>query len=102
MLYAPDEASAAFAVLGVLNDTGPASLKAAYRALAGKAHPDTGGSREAFHDLSEAYRVALDYAANLPCKACHGSGSTPVTHGWLSTTLQCEPCGGSGKFHRDW
>lgn len=40
---------------------GQSTLKSAYRSKARHAHPDTGGSHEAFQELEQAYRDALVY-----------------------------------------
>ncbi|MCX5495105.1 DnaJ domain-containing protein [Kaistia dalseonensis] len=46
--------------LGVRHDATPAAIDKAYRQKARKAHPDTGGSSEAFHKLSHAYAILSD------------------------------------------
>jgi len=46
-------------VLGVGNDAGPAEIRRAFRARALVAHPDHGGDRAAFAELTDAL-VALD------------------------------------------
>ena len=47
-----------YAVLGVTKDADPEVIKAAYRALAKKHHPDTsGGSAERFLQISRAWEV---------------------------------------------
>lgn len=46
--------------LGVRADATRAAIDKAYRQRARKAHPDTGGSSEAFHALSHAYAVLSD------------------------------------------
>jgi hypothetical protein len=45
------------AVLGVTNDTSKRDIKASYFKLAMVYHPDTGGSKEAFGTLNQAYAV---------------------------------------------
>jgi DNA helicase-2/ATP-dependent DNA helicase PcrA len=42
-------------------DAGLEDIKRAYRALAKRAHPDTGGSHEAMRDLNVAYELAVSY-----------------------------------------
>lgn len=49
-----------FEVLGVFPQAPRAVVDAAYRALAKTAHPDGGGSDEAFKELSEAYDAAKE------------------------------------------
>lgn len=46
--------------LGVPPDAAPAEIDRAYRRRARSAHPDGGGSSEAFHALSHAYEVLSD------------------------------------------
>lgn len=46
-----------YEILGVKTDATPAQMKAAYRSKAKAAHPDTGGSQEAFNELNLAYEV---------------------------------------------
>lgn len=46
--------------LGVPPDASPSEIDRAYRRRARTAHPDTGGSSEAFHALSHAYEVLSD------------------------------------------
>jgi curved DNA-binding protein CbpA len=61
----PDVSKDYFAVLGLSPHADPEVVKAAYRALAKKYHPDrqagSGGSaREKFHELQEAYELLSD------------------------------------------
>ena len=47
-----------YAVLGIIKDADPEVIKAAYRALAKKHHPDTsGGSAERFLQIRRAWEV---------------------------------------------
>lgn len=46
-------------VLGIAPDADEATIRAAYRARAAEAHPDRGGSTEAFVALQAAYKEAL-------------------------------------------
>ena len=46
--------------LGVAKDASPEEIKKAYRAQARRAHPDSGGTPEAFEKLSRAKSVLLD------------------------------------------
>lgn len=47
-------------VLGVPNDAKPEEIKRAYRKSAKSNHPDQGGSAEAMHESTEAYRLLSD------------------------------------------
>jgi DnaJ family protein A protein 2 len=49
-----------YEVLGVARDAGGDAIKAAYRKLALKHHPDKGGDPEAFKEISKAYEVLSD------------------------------------------
>ncbi len=51
-----------WSVLGVRPDATRDEVEAAYRRLAKAAHPDAGGSAEAFRELAEAYRQAKEAA----------------------------------------
>lgn len=48
-------------VLGISNDAEKETIKKAYHKLALKHHPDKGGDTEAFREVSEAYRVLMEY-----------------------------------------
>ena len=51
-----------YAALNVPKDASAADIKKAYRKAAKAAHPDTGGSVEAFHEIETAYAVLSDEA----------------------------------------
>jgi DnaJ domain len=62
-------------VLGVARDAGPDEIRRAFRARALVTHPDHGGDRNAFADLTDAL-VALDpLVAAMPARA---PASVPV------------------------
>jgi len=46
--------------LGIETDATPAEVDKAYRQRARRAHPDTGGSAEAFHSLAHAHAILSD------------------------------------------
>lgn len=52
--------AAHYDTLGVASDASPDEIKQAYRRLAMKAHPDRGGSEEAFLPIQAAYEVLSD------------------------------------------
>lgn len=98
-----------YKILGVRR--GEEGLHAAYRAKAAKAHPDTGGSDAAFHELQEAYKVfsnsklRIEYEAQLKkyntiCLRCSGAGYTTKQMTFTKAEIKaCELCCGSGyKF----
>lgn len=49
-----------YATLGVPRDAAPADIHAAYRRAAKRAHPDAGGTREAFDEIQRANLVLAD------------------------------------------
>ena len=51
--------AAALAVLGLQADAGPDAIKAAFRQLVKRHHPDVGGSADAFRRVSEAYQQLI-------------------------------------------
>jgi hypothetical protein len=59
---APRHVRDAFTALALRCDASPDEVKAAYRALAKKRHPDTGGSHAAMLALNAAYVCALDWS----------------------------------------
>ena len=60
---ARDAPRAAYAVLGVPIDADESEIRAAYREKVKSAHPDRGGSREAFAEVRQAYLTAMEHAA---------------------------------------
>ncbi len=58
-----DVPRAAYAVLGVPIDADESEIRAAYREKVKAAHPDRGGSREAFAEVRQAYLTAKEHAA---------------------------------------
>jgi DnaJ-class molecular chaperone len=90
----------AFCALGLVPGASPSAVRASYRALATKAHPDIpGGSAEAFEALSEARNIALGFAETEPCPTCNGTGQETTTHGFFAVKVTCSVCKGSGKAH---
>ncbi len=59
---APRHVRDAFIALALRCDASPDEVKAAYRTLAKRTHPDTGGSHAAMLALNAAYACALDWA----------------------------------------
>lgn len=49
-----------YAIIGVSKSATPEAIRKAYRKQSRKAHPDTGGSNEAFAELKLAYDVLID------------------------------------------
>lgn len=60
--HVPSDVLNAFAALHLLPSAPPAVVKAAFRALAGIAHPDHGGAHDAMLRLNAAYPIASQWA----------------------------------------
>lgn len=89
----------AFKHLGLFSGASPAAIRSAYISRAFKAHPDhKGGDTEAMVTLSEARRVADDYAYAENCPSCT-RGRVVIMVGWRSSYTDCTKCDGSGKKH---
>ena len=86
-------------VLGVkdLSTQSPADLQRIYRDRARTAHPDGGGSAEAFNRLRVAYVLALSEAEAAGCPDCNGTGRMKFVGGFSMASYVCETCHGSGK-----
>lgn len=80
---------------------------AAYRALAKDAHPDAGGSPEAWQALADARMIMLRHVARrapqntLPdgrtrCPGCNGAGTVQIRRAWRAMTSRCPLCKGTG------
>lgn len=72
-----------YVILGVRRDDTPARIRAAYRALAKRHHPDRAGSGTTprFQEIAEAYRTLADPARrrayNAALDEAAGAGATP-------------------------
>jgi DnaJ-class molecular chaperone len=86
----------AFALLELPADANPLAVRSAFRALARKAHPDTGGSLAAFNALKEAYDVAWQAAVEAPCPFCQG-GKVLAGVGFAKVAVACARCAGTGR-----
>ena len=97
-----------FKILGVHRESTAAEIKAAYRHLAYKAHPDMGGDPDKFTLLNTAYKTltdtyrAVEYAKDLKhlddCALCKGRGYSAKQVSLTRRELTaCRKCGGSGK-----
>ena len=77
-------------ILGVKKDASEDEIKKAFRRLARKHHPDTGGSEEKFKEINEAYEVLSDsekrsqydqfgqYFGGNPPPPLFGQGTQPL------------------------
>lgn len=85
------------AALGI-GDVSPADVRSAYIRKSNVAHPDKGGTAEAFDRVHAAYGLALAAALTEPCPACDGRGATPrYGRDWAPAHVMCPECQGTGK-----
>ena len=73
-----------------------AQIKKLYKAAAGKAHPDAGGSAQDFDDLTNSYKAMLrryNYDAYKTPSVGKGKKApgTPCGNGWISAKYKCDP-----------
>lgn len=72
-------------------------VKARWRELAARHHPDRGGDGAMFAALSQAYDEAVALVtAPRRCATCGGSGFQTISYGWSSIDMPCAVCGGVG------
>ena len=83
--------SSAHDTLGVPSTATSEEIKAAYRRLAMKLHPDRGGTHEEFKALQEAYEHLQRPSV---CPICEGKGKIRVKNGTASTVVNCPRCWG--------
>jgi hypothetical protein len=62
-----------FATLGLTRGASEKEIRAAYRRAAKQAHPDQGGSAEAFRKVQEAAQILLSRAAQQAASAAEGA-----------------------------
>lgn len=87
-----------------------AAVSSAYRSMAFGAHPDHGGTLEAFAAIDRAKHVLLLWikgrgpeapspgmAVNR-CGPCDGTGFRKVQHGFKAMRVQCVKCRGTGDL----
>ena len=89
--------STPFETLNLPETASPSEVRAAYWELAKKAHPDAGGSAEAFNALQAAHRAAMDLAVATPCPTCRGRAVIHTQRGFNVLVSPCLPCNGTGK-----
>lgn len=90
-----------FDILGIPPTASVAEVKAAYRRLSFKAHPDHGGSQSEFNSLHIIYKAALAKAEQpLICEECKGLGAAPKMIGWVVSSIKCKACKGKGEIPR--
>ena len=80
-------------ILGITPDTvADDEIKAAYRRAASKAHPDKGGSSEAFRAVVDAYEAIM----KRPCQDCKGTGQITTRQGFFVNREPCPKCWRTG------
>lgn len=91
----------------------PAGVVAQYKHAAKSAHPDTGGSAEAFARVDWAKHALLAWLRQqggatehsvfdrTRCDACNGSGRVTMRKGWSTLQVSCTKCHGSGDADYD-
>jgi curved DNA-binding protein CbpA len=67
-----------YAILGIRSDASPDEVRASYRRLARRHHPDVGGESSAFQALQEAYEELSDPARRRAYDASLRSHTTAV------------------------
>lgn len=103
-------------VLGVSKDASEAEIKKAFRSLAVKYHPDSGGDEEKFKEISEAYETLshpdkrreydqmLQFGGipgqGMPGGYTYAGGATPGGAGWGD--IFDNIFRGEGAFNADW
>jgi hypothetical protein len=64
-------------VLGILESASPAEIKAAFRKLALRLHPDHGGTKEKFQRINNSYKYLLRNAASRPAPSPRAAPPPP-------------------------
>ena len=67
----------------------------AFREKCMSAHPDHGGTQDEMELLQQARERLLKTCKK--CPTCGGSGSKTVKRGFITKTVRCDACKGSGK-----
>lgn len=68
-----------YELLGVSSNSSPEEIKRAYRKRAMETHPDTGGSAEAFREVSEAYEKIINSPLNRSAQHKRNPDTNPET-----------------------
>ncbi len=86
-----------FKPLGLTDSATEAQVKDAFRELSKTAHPDAGGTAEAFAELHQAYSQALELAGKPKlCFFCDGKKKIEKKGGFFKLLVDCPSCGGTG------
>lgn len=85
-----------FEILGLPETATPSEIKARWRQLGSKHHPDHGGDPEEFDKYRKAYKKAMETANEpKPCEACK-DGKIEINRGWSTINMVCTVCNGEG------
>ena len=100
-------------ILGLDDNYSEEDLKAKYKLLAKKFHPDNmiSGNESMFMDVKEAYNYLLSNSNSKPndneakrevvCPICNGNGwhrkKIKVSIGFIAQKVKCTACDGTGK-----
>lgn len=79
----------AIELLGLSPGASHEEIKAAYRRMAMKHHPDRGGSQDKFQEIKVAYEQLMKPSR---CPECDGKGTIRVKRGAFVDTVQCPRC----------
>lgn len=98
-----------YEVLGITRSAPAKEIKAVWKILAKKLHPDVpGGDADKFAEVSAAYAVLRDlksrraYDSQLsilrkPCTSCNGTGKISKQKGFVGRVVsKCAACNGAG------
>lgn len=76
--------------LGVSKTAGMDEIRAAYKRMAMKFHPDrSGGNVTKFQEIRKAYEKLINAG---PCRSCGGTGECKSTHRGIVKRTPCPVC----------
>ena len=89
----------AFEILGLPESATSDEVKARWRDLAFKHHPDKGGDTSEFSKYRRAYEEALSQTTERDklCVDCQGTGRKEHRRGFYFSRTLCTTCNGDGK-----
>ena len=89
----------AFEIIGIPPTATMQEVSNAYKTLARAAHPDGGGSADAFYELNTAYQIVAEFVRSAPCPDCIG-GYRARSRGFAHVQVVCDTCNGTGRRTR--
>ncbi len=90
------------------------AVTSAYRSMAKGAHPDHGGTLEAFANIDRSKHILLEWIKRrspapqvtgcgaAKCPRCNGKGFESVQRGFTALRVQCPMCKGNGDLNYDY